>query len=89
VRAKRSDLEKLVSECVIKAVLEVSPHLRRVIRDALDKGAKPADLRKRLGCWRKRPTTTAMTCDWLIDEWERDKGLVKPQESIDPIERLQ
>lgn len=85
MRAKRSELESLVSQTVIESVIKTSPGLRDSIRAALDKGATPRDLRSRFGSSRKRKSMTHLAADWLIDEWERERGLVKADESIDTL----
>lgn len=93
IRGRRSELEAAVSKCVIDSVIETNPRLRNVIRDALDKGAKPAEMKRRFGLQSQRRQhydqnahSTALTVDWIVDEWERDQGLVKPDESIDTID---
>jgi hypothetical protein len=92
MRRRRSELEAAVSKCVIDSVIETNPKLRDVIRDVLDKGATPAEVKRRFGLASQRRRrydhdayNTALTVDWIVDEWERDKGLVKPDESIDAI----
>jgi hypothetical protein len=88
-RQHRSDLEKAVAEATIKAVIETSPGLRDSIRAALDKGAKPAEVIRRYGSrsptYRQHPTT-ALSVDWIVDEWQREQGQIKPDESIDRME---
>lgn len=78
-RARRTDLEAALADCVIEAVKETNPELRDAIRAALDKGASPAYIIQR---WGKRRTSIA----WIVDEWQREKGLVKPDESIDRVQ---
>lgn len=85
MRAKRSPLEALVSEVVIKATIEHTPGLRDSIREALDKGATPSEVKRRYGARRGRTNMTALTVDWIVDEWEREKGIRKPDESIDTL----
>lgn len=88
-RHHRSDLEKAVAEASIRAVIATSPGLRDSIRAALDKGAKPAEVVRRYGSrspvYRTNPST-ALSVDWIVDEWERDTGRVGADESIDRVE---
>lgn len=82
MRAKRTDLEALVARIVIESVLEHQPELRTAIRAALDKGARPADLHRDFDAMHRRArkarpynqkrANVAMTCVWLVDEWERN-----------------
>jgi hypothetical protein len=58
------------------------PALRTAIREALDKGTPATDLRNRFGIARSKRTICCVI-EFLIDEWERDKGIVKEDESID------
>jgi hypothetical protein len=93
-RAHRTELEAAVAKCVIDAVKETNPGLRDTIRAALDRGAvKPADIRKRYGMpaargrhYSQTAQNMALTIEWLVDEWERDKGLLTPNESIDRVQ---
>ena len=92
-RAKRTELEEAVSHIVIDAVIEHNPGLRDAIRDLLNKGVTPADLKRKYGHASRRgkryddkATSVALTVDWLIDEWEREKGMIKPTESIDHVQ---
>jgi hypothetical protein len=93
MRAKRTELEAAVAKCVIDAVVETNPRLRDTIRAALDRGiVKPADIRKRYGMPSARGRfyetsyNMALTVEWIVDEWERERGLVKPDESIDNVQ---
>lgn len=92
-RARRSELEIAIAKCVIDAVMETSPGLRDSIRDALDNGAAPSAIRKRFGMptqrgrrYNQTAYNMALTVEWLVDEWERDKGLVAADESIDRLQ---
>jgi hypothetical protein len=89
MRAKRTDLEKLVADVVIKANIDLTPGLRDSIRAALDKGATPAQIRRKWGArspyYRQHPTT-ALSVEFIVDEWERERGRVKADESIDRVE---
>jgi len=88
MRRHRTDLEKLVADTVIKACIEHTPGLRDSIRELLAKGATPAQVSRKWGArsplYRTQPTT-ALTVDWIVDEWEREQGRVKADESIDTI----
>lgn len=91
MRAKRSELEKLVAEVSIDAVIKTTPGLRDSIRAALDGGATPKQIRTKWGAnsplGRRSPgATTALAVEWIVDEWERDNGRVKADESIDHVE---
>lgn len=88
-RRRRSELEELVAKVALNSVKELTPGLRDAVRAALDNGATPAEIRRRYGyksCPSGPGSTTAMSVEWIVDEWERDNGLVKPDESIDSIE---
>lgn len=69
-----NELKDACRKVMIDSVKEVSPGLRDAIRDALEKGAKPAELRRRYGLTRKRINLTACAVEWIIDEWEREHG---------------
>lgn len=96
MRAERTEVEEMVAKVVIDAVIAEQPELRNAIRAALDKGARPADLHRDFDAMHRRArksrpydekrANVAMTCIWLVDEWERERGLVKPDESIDRVE---
>jgi hypothetical protein len=82
----------MVADVTIKAVIEHTPGLRESIRDLLDGGkVPPAEVLRRYGSrsalYRRHPMT-ALTIEWIVDEWQRDRGLVKPDESIDRVEDL-
>ena len=76
----RSPLEILVAEVVCR---NASQELRQALRDAMDAGATPDQIRRRFGCPPQSLSPTALVVDWLVDEWERDHGLVRPDQSID------
>lgn len=59
------DLQKITDGILI----ENNPKLRAAIRAALDKGAKPADIRRRYGLTAKRKSLTACAVDAIVDEW--------------------
>ena len=88
MRRRRTELEELVSSTVIQANKDLSPKLRDAIRDLLDKGATPAHVRRTLGndspLYRRAPMT-ALSVEFLVDEWERERGVVKPDESIEHV----
>ncbi len=75
MRAKRTELEKLVAEVSLEATKKFIPGLRDSIREALDKGATPTQIRRRWGArsayYRQHPST-ALSVEWIVDEWERD-----------------
>lgn len=92
-RKHRTELESALAKCVIDSVIEHNPGLRNAIRDALDNGATPAEMKRRFGLasQRKKPYVesaynTALTVDWIVDEYEREHGLIKDDESIDEID---
>lgn len=91
MRAKRSELEKLVADVTIKAVIEHTPGLRDSIREALGKGATPKQVRAKWGSrsklYRQNPQT-ALAVEFIVDEWEREVGRVKADESIDHVEGM-
>jgi len=85
-RQRRTDLEKLVSETMAKINAEHSPGLRQSIRDALDKGASPSAIILKWGSrsplYHHHPST-ALSVDWIVDEWQRERGHISQSESIE------
>lgn len=91
MRAKRSPLEEIVAQATIEAVIATNPGLRDSIRAALDGGATPATVRKRWGIHsplgkRNPGRQTALAVEWIVDEWQRENGQIKADESIDQLE---
>lgn len=88
MRRRRTELEKFVADVVVKACIEHRPGLRKSIRELLDKGATPSQVRQKYGIrsrlYRTQPATS-ITIEWVVDEWEREQGRVKADESIDQI----
>ena len=86
MRRQRSELEAALSDTIVTTAKEKTPGLYEAVRHALDKGALPKDVRRRFGLAPARNNMTALSVEWIVDEWEREHGLVKPEESIDDIE---
>ena len=80
--SKRSSLEALVSEVVIKATIEHTPGLRdRSAKHSTrerSRARSSGDTERDAG----RTNMTALTVDWIVDEYEREHGLVKDKEKI-------
>lgn len=66
------DLDALMGGTLCDIAREQNPKLYAVIREALNKGATPKELRKRFVGRQK--TITASMVEYIIDEWEKEQG---------------
>jgi hypothetical protein len=60
--------------------------LRDAIRHALDSGVEADQVRRFFGRTRSGRGLNALIVEWLIDEWQRDTGVIGLDESIDSVD---
>jgi hypothetical protein len=83
MRAKRSSVEKLVAEAMCKSAPQ---RLRDALRLLLDSGMPAEEVRVRYhASYRPGCVMTSLLVMWLVDEWERDKGIIGEEDSIDLV----
>lgn len=68
---------------MIKTARDIHPALHDLVCSALNAGRHPDEIRRRFGSSKGRQGITYLMVDWIVDQWEREQGLVQADESID------